>query len=66
MDWSDFTSAVKAAKADVERGDSAIRELAELMCGRLRVAGISEDVLAGLKRELKDFNMQTWKWKAHE
>ena len=65
MEWDDFTSAVRSAKSDVSRGDSAIRELAGLMVGRIRLANIPGAVLAKLKRELRDFNLQTWKGKNH-
>ncbi|QNK65882.1 hypothetical protein [Variovorax sp. PAMC26660] len=66
MDFQEFTSAVEAAKSDIKRGDTASRNLASLLCGRLRVAGVAGYVLAELKRELQDFNRQTGTWKERE
>jgi hypothetical protein len=63
MNFDDFTSAVEAAKYDIQRGDRAAAQLAKLLCGRLRTAGVSPYVLGELKRELQDFNRQTGAWK---
>lgn len=63
MNFDDFTSAVADAKDDINRGDAAARNLARLLVGRLRVAGIPWSVLGELKRELQDFNRQTGAWK---
>lgn len=63
MNFEDFTTAVEVAKSDIQRGDRAAAQLAKLLCGRLRVAGVSPWVLNELKRELQDFNRQTNSWK---
>jgi len=63
MNFKEVTEAVETAKSTIIRGDEAARQLASLLRGRLRVAQIGEYILADLKRELRNFNMQTGEWK---
>ena len=62
MNWKDFREAVEDAKLTVRRGDTAIRELSYMLPGRLRVIG-DANVLRDIKRELRDFDMVTGRWK---
>lgn len=50
---------------EAERIRSAQRETAELMARLLRgnLRHVSQSVLADLKKELRDFNIHTGKWK---
>ncbi|KWT89295.1 MULTISPECIES: hypothetical protein [unclassified Variovorax] len=63
MNWNDFRQAVDEAKTTIDQGDNAARQLAKLMRGRLRIAAVDPGILADLKRELRDFDITTGKWK---
>ena len=60
MTIGDMVQAVQAANAELQRADSLADDLARLLVGRLR--HVSPFVLARLKAELRDFNMQTKRW----
>lgn len=62
MNWDEAKAVVEEARRNVNRGDAIIADVIDLAIGRLRVAKISGWKLAMLKRELKNFNMQTEKW----
>ena len=60
--FDEIRSAVSAAR-DLNRAvDAQANTLADLLQGRLHQ--LTEARLATLKRELRDFNIQTRKWKA--
>lgn len=60
--FDEMSRAVQQAR-DIDRAvDSQLNSMADLLRGRLRKVG--PDYLAELKRELRDFNMQTRRWKA--
>lgn len=61
--FDEVRSAVSQAKAAQRAVDESTKEMAALISGRLRAAGISQDVLRKLKRELRDYNPHTGKWK---
>ena len=63
MDISQAHRCINQARETIKNGDHVIKTLAYLMVGRLRVVKIPGYVLAELKRELRDFNMQTHEWK---
>jgi len=63
MDFIEATEAIEDAKRTVVNARLVQREAAKLVAGDLRSLGLSGNVLCKLKRELKDFNMQTWRWK---
>lgn len=63
MNWDEFNAAVEDASGTVRRGDQAVRKLANLCVGRLRSACIDDYVLVALKKELRDFNLHTLRWK---
>jgi hypothetical protein len=64
VNYSDAFLAIADARRTVANGDIIIRELAALMVGRLRTADIHSQKLVALKRELRDFDCNTKKWKA--
>lgn len=53
-------SAVWRAKETLQAVDCAAGSMADLLVGRLR--HVDRRTLAKLKRELRDFNIQTKKW----
>ena len=57
----DVEQAVREAKAVLERVKSSANIMAGLLSGNLR--SVSAYRLKQLKKELKDFNMHTEKWK---
>lgn len=63
MNFPEARTAISDARNTVDRGDFVIRELADLLRGRLRTARVSGSTLAELKRELRDFNLTTRSWK---
>ena len=63
MTYQEMLEAQKEAERTIRNGDRAVRSLAELTAGRLRLAKVDPGVCEKLKRELKDFNMQTLQWK---
>lgn len=64
MTYQEMLEAQNDAQRTIRNGDRAIKVLAELMVGRLRLAEVDRGVCEKLKRELKDFNMQTLQWKS--
>ena len=61
MNWDDFRSAYSTARATMDQADSVANSMAGMLVGRLHKC--SGYTLAKLKRELRDFNIQTHKWK---
>jgi len=62
MNYQEIRIAREQAQRDIEVSNSAVRQAAQLIIGRLRVSGVQGWVLEELKRELKDFNMKTYTW----
>lgn len=60
-------SVIQAARDDAQHqiylADRAVRDAARLIKGRLKAGDVPAWVLADLKKELKDFNAHTGKWK---
>jgi hypothetical protein len=63
MTYQELAMAVQDAKNTLEKADSCTGQLARMMAGRLRESNASAYTLAKLKRELRDFNIHTGKWK---
>ena len=63
MNYEEFDSAVKDAETTMARASAFVRMLARLAVGRLRRSKVSHHVLAELKRELRDYNIHTGRWK---
>ena len=57
------SKAVDDAKLTIKTADTAVGNMAKMIVGRLRVSGVSHSVLCDLKRELRDYNIQTRRWK---
>lgn len=63
MTIHDMMTAVREAREAQRNADRMADEMAGMIVGRLRVAEVTGSTLAALKRELRDFNLQTWRWK---
>jgi hypothetical protein len=61
MNWSEFSDAVRDARNTLQLADDAVRDLGGLLPGRLHK--VSTYDLRRIKRELRDFDMVTGKWK---
>jgi hypothetical protein len=64
--FEEMVAAVNEAKETLRLADSISDRMAKMLVGRLRRVSLSwggDSALADLKRELRDFNMQTLKWK---
>lgn len=62
MKWEDFRESWIDAKDTFDRVDSIAATMGQMLVGRLRRCNWS--TLDAFKRELRDFNMQTGKWKS--
>ena len=61
MNWDDFWKSFADARNTMSQADSVADRMAGMLVGRLHKC--SGYTLAKLKRELRDFNIQTHKWK---
>ncbi len=61
MDWNEFLQVEADAKNTISLATIMVENLARLCRGRLR--HVDGYTLSSLKRELRDFNMQTREWK---
>ena len=63
MKWFECSDAVRDAKETLEVADRFVNDMARIICGRLRNAHVSYHTLGTLKKELRNFNIQTGGWK---
>lgn len=63
MNLSEMQSAVREAEETLQNADKMRRQMAAMLKGHLRSAGINSYALSELKAELRDFNMHTKRWK---
>ena len=61
MNWDDFRCAFDAARSTMRQADSVADHMGNMLVGRLHKC--SGHTLAKLKRELRNFNIQTHQWK---
>ena len=57
----DMRRAIRDAKETIENADKVAASIAPILRGRLRRCSPSD--VAALKRELRDFNLTTHRWK---
>lgn len=60
--WEEMRIAYRDAEAQVNAADSVSTDMARMLRGRLRK--IPYYLLKSLKRELRDFNMHTERWRS--
>ncbi len=63
LTFTETRNAIQDARATIGSGDAMIRDIALLITGRLRQGRVDHVVLAALKKELREYNIQTRKWK---
>ena len=63
MDIYEMKVAVDSAQSDIDRAGTLVNRMAGMCAGRLRLAGVRIDTLNRLKRELRDYNIHTERWK---
>lgn len=63
VNFDTIRSAVSEAKQQLWLADKLINQVSAIVAGRLRIAEVDSDVLCELKRELRDFNTRTRKWR---
>lgn len=61
MNWDDFRAVFNTARCTMNQADSIADSMADMLVGRLDKCSVY--TLAKLKRELRDFNIQTHQWK---
>lgn len=59
--WDTMRAAIAEAKGVLTATDNLIWQMGQLLCGRLRQC--HADTLVKLKRELRDFDAHTKRWK---
>lgn len=59
--YDTMRQAMKEAKAQLDAADEVASQLAAMLCGRLRK--VHSSYARALKRELRDFDMTTGRWK---
>ena len=64
MTYQEVMEARRQALHQLELADTAVKQAAALIAGRLRSSRVAPWVLRELKRELKEFNMTTNEWKS--
>lgn len=62
MTWDEVNQGYKDARNRIRETDAIVGDMASMLVGRLRQAGVSRSVLAKLKRELRNFNIHTGRW----
>lgn len=63
LSWNDVNDGIEDARQSIANGDSHINKMASIIGGKLKSCRVSSGTLRKLKRELRDFNMITGKWK---
>lgn len=63
LSLTDVYNARDEAERTIKRANEVTRTACRLAAGRLRISGVPDYVLKQLKRELKDYNIQTGCWK---
>ena len=63
MTFTDACNAVHDAERTIQNSNRLVRGAADICRGRLRSADVSSYTLAQLKRELRDYNIHTGRWK---
>jgi hypothetical protein len=66
--WDEVRSAVRQSKATLQAADEVAGDLAQLLAPRLRSVDAgswdNREALKALKKQLRDFDMTTGKWKS--
>lgn len=63
MQFDEFHGAVTQARRTLSTADRFVGEMAGMIKGKLRSGNVSNFTLDVLKRELRDYNIHTGRWK---
>ena len=63
ISWDEMNAALKDAEITIRQAEVRINDMARIVAGRLRLAGVSSYYLYKLKKELKNYNIHTGQWK---
>jgi len=63
LSFDDVYNGIRDAESTIHQFENRIDRMANLISGKLRAGKVSGFILSRLKRELKDYNMATGKWK---
>lgn len=63
MKWLEMSAAVREAKEMIDRADLFTSQIANLIKGKLRSGSVSPATLAAFKKELRAFDLRTYRWK---
>lgn len=63
MDIYEMKETIRVAKRTVGNADYVIENMAFIIAGRLRISGVSGLTLEKLKKELRDYNIHTGRWR---
>lgn len=63
MQFDDFQGAVAQARRTLSTADTFVGAMARMIRGKLRSGNVSNFTLTVLKRELRNYNIQTGRWK---
>lgn len=62
LSWSEASEAIRDAEATIQQADNRVIDMARLICGKLRSAGVRGHTLSCLKKELREFDMRNSTW----
>ena len=63
LDFEDINNAVNSAEIEIARVQNSARDLGTLAERPMILRNMRGQQLENIKRQLKDFNMATWRWK---
>jgi bifunctional ADP-heptose synthase (sugar kinase/adenylyltransferase) len=63
MKTQEMRRALEEARTTFRAADNVANDLASILVGRLKSSNVSSTTLRQLKLELRNFNMQTYRWK---
>ena len=63
MEWREMNEAIMDARRTINWADMVKHQMASLFAGQLQASQIGNSTLCRLKRELRNYNMNTGKWK---
>jgi len=63
LNWDDVNDGIKDAAYTIRQADNRVRDMANLIKGKLRICNVLGSTLCALKKELARYNMRTGIWR---
>lgn len=63
LSWNEVRQGIREAEVTIRNAEQNVCFMVSIIIGKLKSSKIPHNYLCKLKRELKDFNMHTGKWK---